>query len=196
MTLTGPEFEDEVRRIARELWPAFLFGGAAMEDGRERDGVFETEWVIHLIEATTWRTKEKADKDIEKLVKLRRRLTSSGGKPVQCWFVTLNEPTADQRAVAPRDNSVRVLSFEQFRGQLVDAHGYLRIREKCAFGSARDPESGDVVVRETYLPTRMFTSSGDGLSVTDVAASLQDHGRVVILGDYGAGKEHDDVSYS
>lgn len=43
MFASDREFEDEVRRIARLLWPGAEFDGAAIEDGRERDGIFETE---------------------------------------------------------------------------------------------------------------------------------------------------------
>lgn len=187
MALDGRDFEDEVRRVARELWPTAQYGGAAMEFGRERDGVFDTEWVVHLIEATTWRTKAKAQQDIEKLVRLRRRLLTRG-KPVQCWFVTQSEPTADQRSVAPKDGSVNVLSFEQFRSKLVDAHGYLRSRSKYPFGSARDPQSGQFEVREKYLPLTLLTVSGKSSTATELVKDLVAGANVVILGDYGAGK--------
>jgi len=45
-------FENEVRRIARQLWPAAAHDGAAIINGRETDGVFVTEECVHLIECT------------------------------------------------------------------------------------------------------------------------------------------------
>jgi hypothetical protein len=57
MFRTGTEFEDEVRRIARLLWPTAEYGGAVIEDDRERDGVFINDEFIHLIECTMLRTK-------------------------------------------------------------------------------------------------------------------------------------------
>ena len=39
MTLTESEFENEVRRIARALWPSAAYQGATIEDNRERDAV-------------------------------------------------------------------------------------------------------------------------------------------------------------
>ena len=60
MFASDKDFEDEVRRIARLLWPSAEFGGASMEEGRERDGVFETEEFIHILECTTSRSKRKA----------------------------------------------------------------------------------------------------------------------------------------
>lgn len=100
------EFENEVRRIARARWPAADRGGAAIIDGRERDGVFETEECIHLIEAVTSRKLEKAPDDIRKLTSLAtkfQRTTST--KAVRCWFVTRDEPTPDQRRAYPRPRS-------------------------------------------------------------------------------------------
>ena len=187
MTIGGFNFEDEVRRVARQLWPESKFSGAAMIDSRERDGVFETEWVIHIIEATTQRSKAKAAEDVEKLVKLKRKLQSRN-KPIQPWFVTESEPTADQRAVAPKDGSVRVLSFEQFRAQLVDAHEYLRDRANYAFGSARDPETGKFVVADAYVPVELMSTDGDSLSTSDLGEAVAAGSRIVVLGDYGAGK--------
>jgi hypothetical protein len=60
MFASDKAFEDEVRRIGRLLWPAAEHGGAAIEDGRERDGVFETEDFVHIVECTTSRGKQKA----------------------------------------------------------------------------------------------------------------------------------------
>src|SRR2546423_1875369 len=136
--MEGPEFEDEVRRIARELWPEARYSGASVVGGKERDAIFETEDVIHIIECTTQRTKAKAEDDGRKLAGLKKKL--EGSKPVVCWFVTETEPTAEQRSAVPK--MVKVLSFDQFRSRLVDANGYLRDRSKYSFGSARDPESG------------------------------------------------------
>jgi hypothetical protein len=70
-------FEDEVRRIARELWPSAELAGAANELGRERDGIFETEDCVHLIEATVPRKVEKVRDDAKKLSTLCARKAKS-----------------------------------------------------------------------------------------------------------------------
>jgi hypothetical protein len=67
------DFEDEVRRIARYLWPSAQFSGQAIEDNQERDGVFITDNQINLVEATHSKTKDKARKDIRKLVDLAQK---------------------------------------------------------------------------------------------------------------------------
>jgi len=64
------DFEDEVRRVARELWPSAAYEGAALVSGRERDGIFPTEFTTHVLECTAQNTKAKAEKDIEKIFKL------------------------------------------------------------------------------------------------------------------------------
>ena len=112
-------FEDDVRRIARQLWPDAEFSGATNVDDRERDGVFETEESIHLIEATTSRKKEKVVHDVAKLTSLaKQQHRRSGMKSVRCWLITRNEPTADQRAVAEKHRDVVViLSFAQFQSR-------------------------------------------------------------------------------
>ncbi len=90
------QFENEVRRIARALWPGDRHGGSANVDGRERDGVFETEECIHLVEATVSRRLDKAREDIGKLASLASKLQKRAStKAVRCWFVTRDEPTAD-----------------------------------------------------------------------------------------------------
>lgn len=184
-------FEDEVRRIARELWPASQFSGAAKIDGRERDGVFETEECFHLLEATTSRKLAKAENDIEKLIKLVANMKKrSGTKAVKGWFVTRDEPTADQRKCAERHrDTINVLSFAQFQSRLINTRDYLSARDKCVFGSVRHPGTGkgdpDVDFIETYLSDRTCHALR---APHDVIPDILGGHRIVILGDYGAGK--------
>src|SRR5437870_2975960 len=118
----GHTFEREVRAIARELWPDALVAGSVTIDGRERDGYFETEDCIHLLEATTLPLKSKAEEDIKKMVTLAHGLQKTRyGKSVRCWFITKDDPTADQHAVAfPNRQLVTVESFHHFRTRLID----------------------------------------------------------------------------
>ena len=70
------DFENDVRRVARELWPTALHEGATIAEGRERDGVFPTEFTTHVLECTALSTKEKAEKDVEKIIALITKLKS------------------------------------------------------------------------------------------------------------------------
>ena len=82
------DFENEVRRVARALWPDARYSGATVLDGRERDGIFETEECVHLLEATTSRKLEKAKQDVSKLVALAQKLRhNTPYKAVRCWFI-------------------------------------------------------------------------------------------------------------
>ena len=184
-------FENEVRRIARLLWPQDEFSGAAIVDGRETDGIFDTEDCRHLVEATTSRWKSKAEKDIHKLVGLiRRHRSKSGTKAVRGWFITQDEPTADQRHVASRHrDTINTLSFAQFQGRLVDSRAYLGLRDECAFGSVRDPGSGAQRADVQYVPLDLVKiGSTDLVSRMELIDCISQGQVVVLLGDYGAGK--------
>lgn len=184
-------FENEVRRVARALWPEARYSGAKKVDGRERDGYFETEECIHLLEATTSRKQDKARQDIGKLVSLATKLQrTSSPKAVRAWFVTRDEPTADQRQVAEKyRNLVTVLGFSQFQARIIDVRAYLEARGNCAFGSVRDPVRGGLKPAVEYVPLA-FTQSGESEAKgpEELVAVLSRGGRVVLLGDYGAGK--------
>ncbi|HZQ72161.1 MAG TPA: hypothetical protein VFB08_04530 [Burkholderiales bacterium] len=187
----GHAFEKEVRVIARELWPEAVVAGAITLDARERDGFFETEDCIHLIEATISRLKSKADEDVKKLVALAHRLQKARyGKSVKCWFITKDEPTPDQHSVAfSNRNLVTVESFAHFRTRLIDSSGYLLMRDKYPFGSVRDPGTGNLDVKVDYVPLEMLeVGSGKLWSVQMLSEALATGGHFVLLGDYGAGK--------
>jgi len=185
------DFENEVRRVARALWPEARYSGAVTVDGRERDGMFETEECIHLLEATTSRRLDKAKEDIGKLVALASRLQrSSSHKAVRCWFVTREEPTADQRKPAEKHKSfLTALSFSQFQSRLIDVRTYLAARENYAFGSVRDPVTGSTMLKTDYVPLALAELGKPSVHTPDELVKLLGEGRrVVLLGDYGAGK--------
>ena len=184
-------FENEVRRVARELWPDDQYSGARIIDGRERDGIFETEDCVHLLEATVSRSKAKAKEDVGKLISLARRLQPRvQQKAIKCWFVTRDEPTADQREVVGKHhNLVATLSFSQFQSKIVDAATYLHLRDAYPFGSVRDPATGSPRAEIEYVPLDLIQIGTTELwAISATRDRLLSGGRLVILGDYGAGK--------
>jgi len=184
-------FEDEVRRIARELWPQAQYSGSRIVDGKERDGIFETEDCIHLVESTVSRSKSKAQDDSKKLLSLSRKVQSeAGGRAIKCWFVTKDEPTADQRGViATHASQINATSFAQFQAKLINVPDYLNLREKYAFGSVRDPATGKPKIDIQYIPLDLVqNSSGKLWSVAEIKAEVLNGGNICLLGDYGAGK--------
>src|SRR5579884_121022 len=190
MFVNDQDFENEVRHLARLLWPAAQYDGAANRDGRERDGIFETEEFVHIVECTVSRTKQKAQDDFAKIQTLIRRTEARyPQKFVKGWFVTLNEPTSDQRGVFSRArNRVVCVSWDQFRSKLIDSRVYLSLREKYAFGSVRDPETGAAEPRIEYIPMDILDQAGQLHTTLSIAQGLGAGNKYVLLGDYGAGK--------
>ena len=185
------EFENEVRDIARHLWPSAAFSGAAKVGGRERDGVFITDEMVHLIECTTSRRKDKAVQDTQKLESLSRSMQRQyPTKGVKGYFITLEEPTAEQREVVRNIGRgyVVTLSFSQFRAQMIDARSYLDARMQYPFGSMYDPETQSRTTPSQLIARQLVTRFGDTLEVEDIHRKLQSGETLLLVGDYGAGK--------
>lgn len=185
------QFENEVRRIARALWPSAEFDGATIMEGQERDGVFVTEDCVHVVETTTSRSKEKARHDLTKIEKLSKKIQNrSGNRAVRGWFVTRNEPTADQRDVAKKYRSnVNTLSFSQFQARLIDSKAYLSARDDYVFGSVRDPATGQPKPDIDYVPLDLVRIDSREIISRNSFISLVSEGcTAILLGDYGAGK--------
>jgi hypothetical protein len=187
---TDNQFEDEVRRIARLLWPTAEFDGAAIAGGRERDGIFVTEECVHIVECTTSRKRDKAEEDAKKLFNLARSLRASyPQKVVKGWFVTLNEPTADQRAPVEKHRDLLVaVSYDQLRAKLVDARTYLELRRKYPFGSVRDPDGHPIDDLKFIQLDMVDKDTGDVWPLDRILDIAVKPSRIVLLGDYGAGK--------
>lgn len=189
-------FENEVRRIARALWPEAHFQGAVMVENRERDGVFVTEDVVHIVEATTSRQKAKAQYDCEKIVTLSKALQAQyQDKVIRGWFITQDEPTIDQAEAAKREVAKVKLrltscSFETFRKRLIDAASYLEHRSVTPFGSIANLSDGSSFVPDDeYVELDIVDRGSQKLwSINDLITGTVEGQRFVLLGDYGAGK--------
>lgn len=187
-------FEDQVRRIAKALWPQVKYQGATFAYNQERDAVFTTDECIHLVEATTSKKRAKAEQDAEKLAKLKRDIRpSSGDKAIQCWFITKQEPTADQRdainKVTKKSNTaINCLSFVQFQSKLINADNYLDTRDSYFFGSIQDPRQDKKESDLIYIETDITDKNNSKWKISDICKKLIDGSRLLLLGDYGAGK--------
>ncbi|MEV7021387.1 NACHT domain-containing protein [Kitasatospora sp. NPDC093558] len=186
------EFEAEVLRISRALFaPENEFQGSTYIGTAERDGVFVGPDSVTIVECTVSRRKDKAEKDGKKLhdacVAKAREYPF---KSVKGFFVTREEPTADQRMVIKSFSSPLVAcSFAQLRGQLVDSLKYLELRGLYPFGSAREPSSGDHGDLKPYVAVDPVESdTGEPFSVARVTEAVKDGRSVLLYGDYGAGK--------
>ena len=190
--MTPYDFENEVRRIARQLWPNAANSGANIIDGRERDGVFETEEIIHLLEATTSRQKQKAKSDLEKTIVAIRRYRKKTTKPVKGWLITLHEPTADQRNTGKQfERDINIMSFSQFQSKLIDVGEYLACRENYRFGSIQNPENEtESIGREDYIELEIIQKDTANIWDTKSIAKkmTEKNAKFILTGEYGAGK--------
>ncbi len=190
--LAGTDFENEVRRIARVKWPSAKYSGASMLDGRERDGIFETEESINFVEATVSAGAAKAREDTKKLFRAISGHNRTGTLKVAIgWFVTKNEPTADQRREVQEHGKgqVKAVSFSQFQQSLVDVRGYLAARKTHFFGSVQSFSVGsrnpDIDFVEIGIQS---ISQSKSFTLSDLADGVLAGKHFAITGQYGAGK--------
>ena len=189
------EFEAEVLRVARALFAKDRpFQGSQMLDGAERDGVFLSDEAVTIVEATVSRRVDKAQKDGAKLKSACDVNASKYRyKAIKGYFVTQDEPTAEQRAVIQKlGPPLSAVSLAQLRSKLVDSHEYLALRERYPFGSARNPLTGDHISLGTYIAQSLIPVGDASLvgqvTADDLASDLLGGKTRVLVGDYGAGK--------
>lgn len=185
-------FEDEVCRLARILYAGNETAGAVILDGLERDGIFVTDTVVVVIEATRSTRMDKAAKDAAKLQQAVTKLAKQHrDKAIRGFLVTEKEPTPDQRKVVDKTGpNVGIMSFATFQARLVDARQYVSDRQRYVFGSALDPLTQSPNVEGPYVrldllevPAREKTHSIEG-----ILATLRTGRRIVLRGEYGVGK--------
>jgi hypothetical protein len=194
--MTPGEFESNIRRVARAMWPDAEDGGAELVDGREVDGLFHTAEVVHMVEASMSRKVEKAKEVGPKLQRHLKKHRASGGLFAKAWFVTNDDPTAEQKKVLRDfDPSIQVLSFDQFRAKLIDGREYLKLRNEAPWGSAVDPVTEDRRGLGVYVPRQVsflrasgIANTHDSLSVKELADLLTEGTSAALVGDYGVGK--------
>ncbi|WP_086739617.1 hypothetical protein [Streptomyces glaucescens] len=186
------DFEAEVLRISRALFaPENEFQGSTYIGTAERDGVFVGPDSVTIVECTVSRRKDKAEKDGKKLQEACLAMARQHPfKSVKGFFVTRDEPTADQRTVIKGFGPPLIAcSFAQLRSQLVDSLRYLELRASYPFGSAREPASGDYSDLKPYVAVDPVESgTGEPFSIDRVAQKVMVGTSVLLYGDYGAGK--------
>lgn len=192
----GPAFELRGLHLARALHDPSGTQGAMMILGRERDGVFVSHDAVNAYEFTTDARKDKAVKDAEKLGQLLDHLAkdrTNALKPMTGWFVTRDEPTADQRTavshVARRmGRQIHAVSIAQLYTRICDTEAYLQARDRAPFGSTSF--TPDLPGKAVRVPVRMVSASGSESGIAEAATGLLGGRRLLVVGDYGAGKSH------
>ena len=187
--MTGREFEQEVRAVARALWSLAPGGGASeLINNDEIDCVCRTEELVHLIECTTDGRMEKFRTQVLKLGTARRELQRKG-ETVKLRIVTLNDPTPLQRSTA-RQEGIEALSIQDFKRRLLDSRQYLEARWQYRFGSATDPESDSYRLPDDEYVQLPLTPIGstESYSIRNICDLLTEGNTVVLTGPFGAGK--------
>ena len=187
--MVGPEFEREVREVARAHWNLAPGEGAAeFIANDEIDCVCRTEELIHLIECTTDRGMAKLRTQVTKLIMAKRHLEGRG-ETVKLRVITRDDPTPSQRSHA-REFGVTTLSLREFRRGLLNSQQYLEARWHYRFGSATDPDSGAHQLSDEEYIRQPLTDirSNDTYSIRDISGLLGEGRTLVLVGPFGAGK--------
>ena len=190
-------FEEEVRIIAKNLFPSRGSNVSRNALDRERDGLFDDGETFHIFEVTVSRKLQKIQDDIRKSVSLvseLRRLHPEHN--VKIWIVTKEPPTADQEdeARAGRKKArcpVEILSYSELYNKLFDAKFFLDARKNYPFGSVRDPITNSYRISNNSYVSVGFThvQSSAYVSPMELSNAVRNGGfRAVVVGDYGAGK--------
>lgn len=178
-------FEDQVRDIAS------LTYGRRCDPGRiagaDIDGIVENDELSKtLIEITTNTTLEKVRADIVKLTGVRGAL-SLEGIFARCIVVLDKTPTTAMTDLAAA-SKMAVVSRDQFAANFLAYETYVYARKHYPFGSAVDPQTGDIDTI-AYVPvTYENLSTGKALSSDDIASNIAAGKNVILLGEYGTGK--------
>jgi hypothetical protein len=191
----GPEFEDRAREIARAIHAPLGDQGATMFRGREHDGLYITDDAIHAYEFTLLRTKDKAQKDGQKLADILttlRREKEHKYRSCTGWFVTKEEPTADQRAaiaaIAKSSGiTLHAIGFMSLQGRVCDTGEYLRCRDNAPFGSTEYTKDLNVSSKDVAPE---FRADSELRSVASIAEEVTAGGRAVVVGEFGVGKSY------
>ncbi len=186
------EFEEEVRTVARALWPSARFGGVENMGQVEHDGVFPAFDTVHCVEATVSRRLDKAQHDGEKLKKAINYWTGRDDRLAKGWFITKEDPTPQQTdAIRKIDRRITAISFRRFKARLVDIYMYSQLRMNMQFGSAVNPDPEEEE-QERYIPVEFNSLEQEEARKTVTFAGSLDcilrGERLAIVGDYGIGK--------
>lgn len=191
---SGHAFEARARTVARAIHDPSGLQGSIIHKGKERDAVFVSQSDVHAYEFTIGRGKEKAEKDAEKLQELLEdlsRLPEHAYKTFVGWFVTLDEPSPEQRAAVKArsgQNVLHAISVATLQQRVCDSEKYLQLRSNSPFGSVAYLDSGTL----TDLKVDVVLQANDSseVLVPELVADLVAGQRILLSGDFGVGKSH------
>ncbi|WP_296258446.1 MULTISPECIES: hypothetical protein [unclassified Pseudomonas] len=178
------DLENSVRQYAQYIWnrPA----SADRIAGVNFDCVIRiSEIELVIIEITKNKSLEKVREDVGKIQTVRMGLMIKNVM-VRPFIICDFAPTQGMKD-AGKENYIEVISFEDFRKMFFDFPTYNNVRSNRQFGSAVDPTTGEDD-KTAYTPVGYMLQDSSEISVFDIAQKLVNGEKIVLLGDYGAGK--------
>lgn len=195
-------FEAEVRRVAEAVWrlePGTCQPSHYPNDPvvREIDGIARLRDVTHLIMATTSTKLDKARDDVRKLL-AAESIERTHSPAVSKWLITEHQLDAQHVEMARKSNVI-ALTLEQFQRRFFDSGKYLSLRDRWAFGSARDPQTDSVSIADNayiLLPITVVSDSrtqspfrsAQTISLHQLVLRIAEGGTVVLKAPFGSGK--------
>jgi hypothetical protein len=195
-------FEAEVRRIAEAVWDLQAGNCQPMHYSddptvRELDGLARLRDVTHLIMATTSTRLEKVKGDVKKLM-AAETIERTSAPAVSKWLITQTQLDAQHIELARKSNVI-ALTLEQFQRRFFDSGKYLSLRNKTAFGSARDPYTDSITISDDVyieLPMKIIADSrksrsefsSRSISLNQIVNRLIEGESIVMRAPFGSGK--------
>lgn len=177
--------EVHVADLARAMWKRPVSSDRL--HGVNFDSVIRiSEEEIVILEVTEEFSLEKIRGDVTKIAPVKIHL-SADSIIVRGYIVLSKTPTQGMRDIG-KPHKIKVLSIAEFEQEAFDFTSYQNNRSSRAFGSAVDPVTGKSDIFD-YIPVSYIDRhSSKRYSINDVAESLSQGKRIVLLGEYGTGK--------
>lgn len=179
------ELEQQVRNIATLRWG--VTAQAEHIAGVNYDCILRpaTDEIV-AVEATCQNNADKLRKDInDRLMHLKRHYQNKI-EVVRCYFVMAQEPSPSMVEYG-KNAGVRVMSIAQFQNELLNYKAYAEKRLSEPFGSATDPVTGENDPIK-YISVGYMGYNNQEYSIDDIIALLGKNKKIILLGEYGAGK--------
>ena len=180
---TWQELEKKIIRIAEVAWCSQAMPETI--NGVKCDCVIKIKadyWVI--IEVSKSNTLEKLRTDLSKIATVRPFLFLQNIY-AECYF--LAEKPNPSLLESGKGYNVEVHSPNSFSAKFLGSSQYLSERVLKPFGSAVDPDSGEVD-RSKYVDTKYVGIDGLGWTVSDICNKLKCGKKIILLGEFGSGK--------
>lgn len=185
MSASWKKLEDHVCALASLRWlqpcrPEHI-------DGVDFDGVVRvTPDEIVLIEITTEMSLNKVRDDLNKISPVRINFALQG--IISRGYIVMVDSPTNSMVEAGRAAHITVCSAQDFEREFFDFRAYDALRRELPFGSAIDSKTGRNDQRE-FISVRYEESEGSHqYSLEQLAEKVIRGGKVVLTGDFGAGK--------